>query len=110
MHTYARYSNKRMLSLHSSLQSLAEQSTAHQQAVDAVQKDLGTQQAAAKAAQDKLQEQVAALTEQCNRYRTSTHAHALALVSGLRFTDSPAADKHKIAAVLSSALDSANAC
>jgi len=53
--------------VHTCLQSLSEQGSAHQKAVDAVQRDLETHQTAAKAAQDKLQEQVAALTEQCNR-------------------------------------------
>jgi len=46
---------------------LSEHSAAHQQAVDAVKKDLETQKAASKAVKDQLQEQVAALTEQCNR-------------------------------------------
>ena len=49
------------------VQAMSEQGTAQQQAVDAKQKDLETQQAAARAAQDKLQEQVAQLTQQCNR-------------------------------------------
>ena len=53
-------------------QVLSEQNAAHQQEVDALQKELEVQQAAAQAAQDKLKEQVAALTEQCNRYRGST--------------------------------------
>ncbi|KAL0031206.1 hypothetical protein WJX77_009499 [Trebouxia sp. C0004] len=48
--------------------SLSEHSAAHQQAVDAVKKDLDSQKAASKAAKDQLQEQVAALTEQCNSY------------------------------------------
>ena len=47
---------------------MSEQSAAQQQAVKAKQKELEAQQAAARAAQDKLQEQVLQLTQQCNRY------------------------------------------
>ena len=49
-------------------QSLTEQGTAHEQAQAAVQKELDAHKAASKTAQDKLEEQVAALQEQCNRY------------------------------------------
>lgn len=49
------------------LQAMSEQGSARQQAVDAKQKELDTQQAAARAAQEKLQLQVAQLTQQCNR-------------------------------------------
>lgn len=49
------------------VQAMSEQGAAQQQAVDAKQKELETQQAAARAAQDKLQEHVAQLTQQCNR-------------------------------------------
>ena len=51
------------------MQAMSEQGTAQQQAVHAKQKELEIQQAAARAAQDKLQEQVLQLTQQCNRYR-----------------------------------------
>ena len=49
------------------MQALSEQGAARQQAVDAKQKEVEAQQAAAKAAQDNLQQQIAELTEQCNR-------------------------------------------
>lgn len=49
------------------LQAMSEQGSARQQAVDAKQKELDMQQAAARAAQEKLQEQVTQLTQQCNR-------------------------------------------
>ena len=50
------------------MQAASEQGAARVQAVDAKQKELETQQAAAKSAQEKLQQQIAELTEQCNRY------------------------------------------
>lgn len=49
------------------VQAMSEQGTTQQQAVDAKHKELEAQQAAARAAQDKLQEQIAQLTQQCNR-------------------------------------------
>lgn len=50
------------------MQAVNDQSAAQQQGVEAKQKELDSQQAAARAAQDKLQEQVLLLTQQCNRY------------------------------------------
>lgn len=49
------------------VQALAEQQTGHQQALAVLQKELNTNREAAQAAQSKLQEENAALTEQCSR-------------------------------------------
>lgn len=49
------------------MQGLSEQGATRQQAVEAKQKELDAQQASAKAAQTKLEQQIAELTEQCDR-------------------------------------------
>lgn len=57
------------------LQAMSEQSAASQKALEVKQKELVAQQAVARAAQDKLQEQVLLLTQQCNRYLLTDGIH-----------------------------------